>query len=82
MIELFKDRYKLSLVLAGFFFLAVLITAFYQAAANGKTLYVDDIPEGYIYVISGLGSASPKYLLIVPFKKQEQVIGMLEIASF
>lgn len=53
-----------------------------QAAANGKTLYVDDVPEGYVKIISGLGSASPKYLLIVPLKKQEQVRGILEIASF
>lgn len=29
MIKLFKNRYKVSLVLAGFFFLSVLITAFY-----------------------------------------------------
>jgi hypothetical protein len=53
-----------------------------QAAAGGRTLYVDDIPEGYIKIISGLGSASPQYLLIVPMKKNEQVTGVIEIASF
>jgi methyl-accepting chemotaxis protein len=53
-----------------------------QAAANGKTLYVDDVPEGYIKIVSGLGSASPRFLLIVPIKHQEKVIGVMEIASF
>ncbi|HTE34444.1 MAG TPA: GAF domain-containing protein [Chryseolinea sp.] len=53
-----------------------------QAAANGNTLYVDDVPEGYIKIVSGLGSAYPKYLLIVPIKNGDQVKGVLEIASF
>lgn len=53
-----------------------------QAAASGKTLYVDDVPEGYIKIISGLGSASPRFILIVPIKNQEKVLGIVEIASF
>jgi hypothetical protein len=53
-----------------------------QSAANGKTLYVDDVPEGYIRIVSGLGSASPKYLLIIPIKNQERIVGIMEIASF
>jgi hypothetical protein len=53
-----------------------------QSAANGKTLYVDDVPEGYIRIVSGLGSASPRFLLIVPIKNQERVLGIIEIASF
>jgi hypothetical protein len=53
-----------------------------QAAANGKTLYIDDVPEGYIKIVSGLGSASPRFLLIVPLKTQEKTTGVIEIASF
>jgi methyl-accepting chemotaxis protein len=53
-----------------------------QSAATGKTLYIDEIPDGYINIISGLGSASPRYLLIVPMKHKEEVLGVLEIASF
>ncbi len=53
-----------------------------QAAAEGRTLYVDDIPEGYIKIVSGLGSASPRYLLIVPVKKEKSVLGIIELASF
>lgn len=53
-----------------------------QSATNGQSLYVDDVPEGYVKIVSGLGSASPKYLLIVPLKHNGQVSGVLEIASF
>jgi putative methionine-R-sulfoxide reductase with GAF domain len=53
-----------------------------QSAASGNTLYVDDVPEGYVKIVSGLGSASPKYLLIVPMKNQGQVLGIIELASF
>ncbi|MFO7256319.1 MAG: GAF domain-containing protein [Bacteroidota bacterium] len=53
-----------------------------QSAAEGRTLYVDDIPEGYIKIVSGLGTASPRYLLIVPVLKGREVKGVIEIASF
>jgi len=53
-----------------------------QAAAGGQLLYLDEVPEGYIKIISGLGSASPRYLIIAPVKNQETVLGILEIASF
>ncbi|HMI68275.1 MAG TPA: GAF domain-containing protein [Cyclobacteriaceae bacterium] len=53
-----------------------------QAAASGKSLYVDEVPEGYITIVSGLGTASPRYLLIVPIKKGDEVRGVLEIATF
>ena len=53
-----------------------------QSAASGNTLYVDDIPEGYVKIVSGLGSAYPKYLLIVPVKQQGQVLAIIELASF
>ena len=53
-----------------------------QAASNGKTLYIDDVPDGYIKIVSGLGSASPRFLLIVPLKAQEKTTGVIEIASF
>lgn len=54
-----------------------------QSAAEGKTLYVDDIPEGYIKIMSGLGTASPRFLLIVPVKNSSGgVVGIIEMASF
>jgi transcriptional regulator with GAF, ATPase, and Fis domain len=53
-----------------------------QAAANAQLLYLDEVPDGYIKIISGLGSASPRYLIIAPIKKEETVLGIVEIASF
>jgi len=53
-----------------------------QAVTTGNTLFVDDIPEGYIKIVSGLGSAYPKFLLIVPIKKNGTVDGVIELASF
>jgi len=43
---------------------------------------VDEVPEGYIAIVSGLGVASPRYLLIVPMKKEEEVRGVVEFANF
>lgn len=53
-----------------------------QAASAGRTVYLDDVPDGYIKIISGLGSASPRYLLIVSLKRADRVVGAIEIASF
>jgi len=53
-----------------------------QVAADGKIMHIDEVPEGYINIISGLGSSSPRYLLIVPVKKENDVLGVIELASF
>lgn len=53
-----------------------------QAVSTGTTLLVDDIPEGYIKIVSGLGSAYPKFLLIVPIRKNGSINGAIELASF
>lgn len=53
-----------------------------QSAVVGKPLYIDEVPEGYMKIASGLGMASPRYLLITPIKKDEQVIGVWELSTF
>lgn len=54
-----------------------------QTAASGKSLYLDELPEGYAArIASGLGNALPKYLFIFPVKKENEVIGVIEIATF
>jgi GAF domain-containing protein len=53
-----------------------------QTGATGKTQYLTQVPENYTSIASGLGQATPKYLLIVPLQFNQQLQGVLELASF
>jgi len=53
-----------------------------QVAKEDKVMSISDIPEGYIKILSGLGSASPGHLLIVPIKQKGEVVAVVELASF
>ena len=53
-----------------------------QAALEKKSLIIDDIPEGYVKIVSGLGNATPTHLLVVPVMNGNELYGVVEIASF
>ncbi len=53
-----------------------------QAATSAASLYIDEVPEGYINIVSGLGSAQPRYLFVTPVKKDKEVKGVIEVATF
>lgn len=53
-----------------------------QVLKDGKTLIISDIPSNYLHIDSGLGSAPPKYLLLIPLLFEGQSVGVIELASF
>lgn len=50
--------------------------------SSGKALYMESLPDKYFSISSGLGSAEPKDLALLPLINDQKVIGVVEIASF
>lgn len=50
-------------------------------AFEKKKNYITNIPENYAEIRSGLGTASPKSILIVPLLMENNLIGVIELAS-
>ncbi|MFF4350310.1 HAMP domain-containing protein [Streptomyces sp. NPDC001530] len=52
-----------------------------QAARSRRTIAVDDVPADYVTVSCGLGGAAPASLVVLPVMAEEQVLGVIELAS-
>ncbi|HCT30463.1 MAG TPA: hypothetical protein DIW31_06960, partial [Bacteroidales bacterium] len=49
---------------------------------EGKPIFMVDIPKDYITITSGLGKDNPNCLLLVPLKINDEILGVIEIATF
>ena len=47
-----------------------------------EPIYMTDIPNDYIHITSGLGGENPRSLLLVPLILNDDIFGVIEIASF
>jgi signal transduction histidine kinase/DNA-binding response OmpR family regulator len=53
-----------------------------QAAFEKQRLLVSNLPEDYIQIVSGLGQAPPRNLVVLPILFEGQVKAVIELAAF
>jgi len=53
-----------------------------QVAKNMKALILEEIPENYVTILSGLGSSTPDHVVIIPIIFENKTIAIIELASF
>ncbi|MFJ8074119.1 HAMP domain-containing protein [Streptomyces sp. NPDC096176] len=64
------ERFKLGESLVG------------QAARSRRVIAADGVPGDYVRISSGLGSTTPGSLIVLPICVDDQVLGVIELASF
>ena len=46
-----------------------------------EPVVLDEIPEGYTEIGSGVGSVSPNHIVLLPLKMDEEILGVMELSS-
>ena len=52
-----------------------------QTYLEGETTLLTKLPQGYTYITSGMGEATPGCLVIVPMKYNDKIEAIIELAS-
>ncbi|MFJ8358225.1 HAMP domain-containing protein, partial [Streptomyces sp. NPDC093984] len=52
-----------------------------QAARGRRPIGVEELPPGYVTISSGLGQTVPSALMVLPIVVEDQVLGVIELAS-
>lgn len=53
-----------------------------QCMLEKEAIFITEVPDTYIKITSGLGEALPKCVYVFPLKINEDVFGVIELASF
>jgi signal transduction histidine kinase/CheY-like chemotaxis protein/HAMP domain-containing protein len=53
-----------------------------QVAKSKRPIVIDNLPNEYVKINSGLGEAGPANLAILPILFEDEVLGVIELASF
>lgn len=53
-----------------------------QCVFEKDVIYMKQVPPNYASITSGLGAATPREILVCPLVINEQVLGVIEVASF
>lgn len=53
-----------------------------QCALEKSIIQLTQVPGEYVKITSGLGAATPRYLILVPLVIHENLMGIIELASF
>ncbi|MFC3885628.1 response regulator [Bacillus songklensis] len=54
-----------------------------QCAADKQPILLTSIPDDYyVKIASGTGMATPNYIILLPVKFEDEVLGVIELASF
>ncbi len=52
-----------------------------QAAASRRVLHVRDVPDGYLPIRSGIGSATPRAVVVLPVLFEGECLAVIELGS-
>jgi methyl-accepting chemotaxis protein len=53
-----------------------------QCCLERDFIYMTDVPKEYVEITSGLGEATPNSILIFPLEVNDEIFGVIELASF